>query len=230
MRLLIVEDEPRMADLLAKGLYENGYVVITAADGEAGLAIALAYELDAVVLDIGLPKRDGFDLLRELRTMKPAIPVLVLTARDTEDEIIRGLDLGADDYLTKPFSFAELVLRIQAITRATKSDCEVIEAGELQVDPVRHKAARCGTDLDLSKLEFQLLLCLAQHAGNCVTRARIVSTLWGNEGAVSHGALDVLVNSLRAKLDAPFASPLLHTVRGAGYLLSLSNTAGGDSP
>src|ERR1035438_5896429 len=154
MRILIVEDEPRMLELLRKGLYEHGYTVMAAADGETGLEIATVHEFDSIVLDIGLPQMNGFELMKALRAQARRPPVLMLTARDTEDDIIRGLDLGADDYLIKPFSFPELVARLQSITRRVREGGDsTIKAGDVVIDPVMHTVTRGGESIDLTRLE-----------------------------------------------------------------------------
>jgi DNA-binding response OmpR family regulator len=208
-----------MLDLLRKGLYEHGFTVLTAGDGETGLELAAAHEFDSIVLDIGLPRLDGYGLLQALRGQGRMTPVLMLTARDAEDDIIRGLDLGADDYLTKPFSFAELVARLQSITRPHRQDTkEVIEAGDVVVDPIRHSVTRDMRNIDLTRQEFKLLTCLVRRAGKCVPRHTLMESVWGRDQAVGGGALDVLVNSLRVKLDTPFHSKLIGTVRGTGYV------------
>jgi DNA-binding response OmpR family regulator len=223
MRILIVEDEPRMLELLRKGLYEHGFTVMTAADGERGLEMAMVHEFDSILLDIGLPKMDGYALLKELRARSQTTPVLMLTARDTEDDIIRGLDAGADDYLTKPFSFPELVARLQSITRHDREqgDGTIIKAADVVIDTIRHTITRDGNSIDLSRLEFQLLSCLARRAGQCVSRQALIEFIWGADHSVGAGALDVLVSSLRAKIDAPPRKRLIGTVRGSGYVLKL---------
>lgn len=220
MRILIVEDEPRMLELLRKGLYEHGYTVMTAADGKTGLEIAFTHDFDSIVLDIGLPLLDGYELMKALRARERMTPVLMLTARDTEDDIIKGLDLGADDYLTKPFSFPELVARLQAITRFRREENSgTIEVSGVVVDPVKQLVTREGQGIDLSRHEFLLLTCLLRSAGQCVSRQTLMEAVWGSQAAVPGGALDVLVNSLRSKIDAPFPNKLIGTVRGSGYLL-----------
>ena len=225
MRILIIEDEPRMLELLSKRLYESGFTVMTAADGETGLEMAMLHELDAIVLDIGLPKLDGYELMLALRAQERLTPVLMLTARDTEDEIIRGLDVGADDYLTKPFSFPELVARLQSITRRDRKETGgAIRAGEVVVDPIRRTVSRNGNSIDLTRLEIQLLVRLVQSAGQCVPRSALIEFIWGPDHAVGASALDVLVNSLRAKIDAPYRRKQIGTVRGSGYVF-LCNTA-----
>jgi DNA-binding response OmpR family regulator len=221
MRILIIEDEPRMMELLRKGLQEQDCAVMTAMDGETGLEIATAYEFDAILLDIGLPRRDGYQVLKSFRERAFATPVLMLTARDAEDDIIRGLDLGADDYVTKPFSFLELVARLHSITRPRREDTNgKFEAGELIVDPVKRSVTRCSDPIDLSRTEFSLLLSLVRNAGRCVSRQNLMEGIWGASSEVSPGALDVLVNSLRGKIDAPYQRKLIQTVRKSGYILA----------
>ena len=222
MRILIVEDEPRMLELLRKGLYECGYTVMTAADGETGLEIAKAYQFDSMVLDIGLPRMNGYELIRELRAHGCKMPVLMLTARDAEDDIIRGLDLGADDYLTKPFSFPELVARLQSIARPVRGSTDGrIEAGDLLFDPVQHVVKRNGESIDLTRQEFLLLACLMQKMNQCVPRQILIESIWGPDHAIGSSTLDVLVNSLRTKIDQPSRKKRIVTVRGSGYLFSL---------
>jgi len=210
MRILVIEDEPRMLELLRRGLQEHDFTVMTALDGE-------------IVLDIGLPRRDGFEVVRVLRERCCTMRVLILTARDAEDDVIRGLETGADDYLTKPFSFPELVARLQSITRQPRrEEVSRIEAGDLAVDPVRRAVTRGDNSIDLTRSEFSLLLSLARSAGRCVSRRSLMESVWGASPEVGAGALDVLVNSLRSKLDASDQPKLIHTVRGSGYLLSNS--------
>jgi DNA-binding response OmpR family regulator len=221
MKILVIEDEPRMLELLRRGLQDSDYTVSVAQDGLAGLEIATSYEQDAIVLDIGLPHRDGYELVRMLRERRKATPVLMLTARDSEDEIIRGLDLGADDYMTKPFSFPELVLRLQSITRSVRGrESSKLQIGDLAIDPVRRTVTRGHKPLDLSKSEFSLLLALARNAGTCVPRHILIERVWGPNPVVGNGALDVLVNATRSRVDVPFEPKLIATVRGEGYMLS----------
>lgn len=219
MLILIIEDELRMLELLGKGLYESGFTVMTASDGETGLAMATAHKLDAIVLDIGLPKMNGYALMHALRAGGCRTPVLMLTARDTEDEIIRGLDVGADDYLTKPFSFPELVARLQTITRRRGQAEETIHAGDLVIDPMRRTVSREGTMIELTRLEFQLLSRLVQSMDQCVTRQTLMEFVWGKGYEVGATALDVLISSLRAKIDARHGRKLIVTVRGSGYII-----------
>jgi DNA-binding response OmpR family regulator len=231
MRTLIVEDEPRMRELLRKGLYEHGFTVMTAPDGETGLGIAMTHEFDAVVLDIGLPRLDGYYVMQAMRARARTTPVLMLTARDTEDEIIRGFDLGADDYLTKPFSFPELVARLQSITRRPREKtCDTIEAGDVAVDLLRHLVTRNRKSIDLTRLEFLLLACLVRRADQCVPRQMVMDAVWGPDHPVGPSTLDVLVNSLRAKFDAAYPRKLIGTVRGKGYIFNRSSVEKGGAP
>jgi len=223
MQILVIEDEPRMLELLRKGLQEHGCAVMTAEDGETGLEIALGYEFNAIVLDIGLPRLDGYEVIRILRQRSCSTRVLMLTARDAEDDILRGLDLGADDYLTKPFSFAEFIARLQSITRRqSHSGSGRIATTGLAIDPLKRSVTRGNSKIDLTRSEFNLLLSLAESSGRCVSRQSLMEGVWGANPEVSGGALDVLVNSLRSKIDAPNRPKLIHTVRGSGYLLSNS--------
>ncbi len=221
MRTLVIEDDPRMLELLSRGLYERGFTVMTTSDGETGLEIAGAHQFDSIVLDIGLPQLDGYALLLALRGRACTTPVLILTARDAEDDIIHGLDLGADDYLTKPFSFPELVARLHSITRRRDEDADrTIRAADVEIDVMRRAVKRDGNGIDLTRLEFRLLESLARNAGQCVPRRGLMESVWGTDHPVGPTALDVLVNSLRAKIDAPYRNKLIRTVRGNGYILN----------
>lgn len=209
-----------MLELLRTGLQERDCAVMTASDGETGLEIAAIHEFDAILLDIGLPRKDGFELIRELRSRACSTRVLMLTARDGEDDIVRGLDLGADDYMTKPFSFLELMARLNSITRMRHDNGGGrMEAGYLAIDPVRRTVTRDRTGIELTRSEFNLLAALMRGAGLCVSRQSLMQSVWGSDASVGQGALDVLVNSLRGKIDAPFQQKLVQTVRGSGYLL-----------
>jgi DNA-binding response OmpR family regulator len=223
MRILIVEDEPHMLELLRTGLHERGFAVMTAADGETGLEIATSHQFDSIVLDIGLPRLDGYGLMQGLRARGREMPVLILTARDAEDDIIHGLDLGADDYLTKPFSFAELVARLQSINRPRRHEGDgAIKAGDVVIDLIRHSVTRNLQNIDLTRHEFLLLVCLVRHAGKCVPRQALMEFVWGPYPPVGASALDVLVSSLRTKIDAPYRSKLIRTERGTGYFFRIT--------
>ena len=232
MRVLVIEDEPRMLELLRQGLYEQGFTVMTASDGEAGLDIATSVDFDAILLDIGLPRRDGYELTRILRERSRSTPVLMLTAHDHEDEMIHGLALGADDYMTKPFSFRELVARLQSITRGQREGTArtTIEIDNLVVDSARHSVTRGQESIDLTRSEFLLLACLAGRAGQCVSRQTLIEGVWGTAHEVGPGALDVLVNSLRGKIDAHYRNKLIGTVRRSGYILKHYAAAAGTAP
>jgi DNA-binding response OmpR family regulator len=226
MRILIVEDEPRMQELLRKGLYESGFTVMSASDGETGLEIATAHEFDALVLDIGLPRMNGYALMQSLRGCGRTTPVLMLTARDSEDDIIRGLEMGADDYLTKPFSFAELVARLHSITRHHRPEggC-TIEADGVVIAPLRGTVMRSMQPVELSRHEFLLLVSLMRQPNKCVPRQILTQSVWGCDREIGATTLDVLVNSLRSKIDAPFGKKLIGTVRGTGYIFRVSAAA-----
>jgi DNA-binding response OmpR family regulator len=212
-RFLIVEDDSRMLDLLCQGLREAGHTVMPAPDGRAGLELATSFHFDTIVLDIGLPLRDGYEVTRSLRTRKNLTPILMLTARDAEDDIIRGLDLGADDYLVKPFSFPELLARLHALTRVAQRPfpCRMI------LHPTRLTVMRESVTVQLTRTEFLLLQTLTESSGKPVTRQKLLEAVWGEDRSVHSNTLDVFINALRAKVDAPFHSSLIRTVRGVGY-------------
>ena len=221
MRILTIEDEPRMSALLHKGLSEHGHDVTVALDGAEGLKLTLDREFDVVLLDLGLPGLSGYDVAQVLQERKYPASILMLTAYNKEDEIVRGLNLGADDYLTKPFSFPELLARLRAVTRpAPQPAPTTFTIADLVVDTVRHKVIRNGQAIDLTRTEYQLLELLAQNSPRVVSRSTLIEGVWREYREVTPGALDVLVNSLRGKLDAPFTVKLLHTLRGSGYLLT----------
>jgi DNA-binding response OmpR family regulator len=223
MRILAIEDEPRMSALLRKGLSEQGHEVTLALAGAEALKLTLDHAFDVVLLDIGLPDLNGYDVAQVLRERKYPAAILMLTAYNKEDEIVRGLNLGADDYLTKPFSFPELLARLRAITRPIPEAAPTsFQIADLIVDTLQHKVTRCGQLIDLTRTEFLLLELLALRAPQVVPRAALIEHIWGAGAEVTAGALDVLVNSSRSKIDAPHRTRLLQTVRGKGYMLSES--------
>lgn len=222
MLILIAEDDRKTGKFLYNGLSEAGHVVDVVRDGEAALECALCRDYDVIVLDIMLPRRDGWNVLTEIRRTGMEVPVLLLTARDLVTDRVRGLDLGADDYLVKPFAFSELLARIRALARrGIHTRPEIFEIADLVVDPARLRAKRAGQELRLSPKEFSLLELLAGRAGEVVNRSVIAEKVWDMHFASDTNVIDVAVARLRAKVDAPFAVKLLHTVRRVGYILEV---------
>ena len=220
MHILIVEDEKKIAAFLRRGFTENGFVVDVAEDGEKGLEYALARKMDLIILDVALPERDGWSLIAELRKAEIHTPVLFLTARDSVPDRVKGFDLGADDYLIKPFHFSELLARVRSLLRrAPERKEEVITVGDLEIDPRRHKVTRAGTILNLTPKEFSLLLYLASSAGDIVSRTEIVEQVWDINFDTGTNVVDVMMRRLRAKVDDPFKTKMIHTIRGVGYVL-----------
>lgn len=221
MRILIVEDEAGVAGFVEQGLTEAGYAVNVARDGSEGLEYALAYEYDVVVLDIMLPKMNGLDVLREIREKRVKAPVLLLTARDGLDDRIRGLDVGADDYLVKPFAFPELLARIRALLRRPPLQAgNLFQMNTLEMDIVQHEVRRDGKRIELSPREFALLEMLFRHPNQVLTRTQIVEHVWNFNFFSDTNVVDVYVGYLRRKIDRDSTVPLIHTVRGVGYRLS----------
>jgi len=222
MKLLIVEDEQKTSTYLRKGLAENGFVVDVAATGEEGLHLARTGDYDLIVLDVMLPDRDGWSVLTELRRSGKHTPVLFLTARDTVQDRVKGLHHGADDYLVKPFAFSELLARIRSVLRRGQARrVELLHVGDLEIDLLRRKATRGGRPLDLTAKEFALLSLFAQHPGEVLSRTLIAEQVWDMNFESDTSVVDMHVSRLRAKIDQPFPTKLLHTVRGAGYALEV---------
>jgi len=220
VRVLIVEDQPKLAALLARGLREEGHAADVAGRGEDALWMAPAAPYDAIVLDIMLPGIDGLETCRRLRRHEVWTPVLMLTARDAVDDRVTGLDAGADDYLTKPFSFDELLARLRALTRRAPAERPVtIEVGELRLDPAAHRAWRGKAELDLSAKEFALLELLMRRPGRVLTRGQILEGAWDMSYERRSNVVDVYIRYLRNKVDRPFERDQIETVRGAGYRL-----------
>ena len=220
VRLLVVEDEHKVASFIKKGLEEEGYAVDLASDGEVGLAMALERVHDLIILDIRLPKMDGLQVLRMLRQDKITTPVLLLTVRATIEDKVLGLDAGADDYLTKPFAFQELVARVRALLRRrVEIEPMILQVGDLRLDPARRTVTRGGVRIDLTAREFSLLDYFMRNPGRVLTRTMIAEHVWDYSFDTSTNIIDVYVNYLRKKIDAEREPKLLHTVRGVGYTL-----------
>ena len=220
MHILIVEDEQKIAAFIRRGLMENGFVVDVAEDGEQGLEYALARKVDLIILDVALPKRDGWSVMTELRRAEIHTPVLFLTARDSVPDRVKGFDLGADDYLIKPFHFSELLARVRSLMRRSPERREeTITVGDLEIDPRRHRVARSGTAINLTPKEFALLSFLASSAGDIVSRTEIVEQVWDINFDTGTNVVDVMMRRLRAKVDDPFEKKMIQTIRGVGYVL-----------
>ncbi|MFC7516685.1 heavy metal response regulator transcription factor [Herbaspirillum sp. GCM10030257] len=220
MRLLVVEDEPKAGEYLRKGLTETGFIVDWAQTGTDGLHMAQVGNYDVVVLDVMLPGIDGWTIIQELRKNDNATPVLFLTAKDELDHRIKGLELGADDYLVKPFAFAELVVRIRTLLRRGPiREADRIEVGDLEIDVLKRRVMRNGDRIDLTAKEFALLHLLAKRKGEVLSRSLIASQVWDMNFDSDTNVVDVAVRRLRAKIDDGYVPKLIHTVRGMGYVL-----------
>jgi len=220
VKILVVEDEKKAAAYLRKGLVENGFVVDVASNGDDGLHLARTGDYELVVLDVMLPGRDGWSVLGELRRSGSQTPVLFLTAKDGLPDRVKGLNLGADDYLVKPFAFSELLARIRSILRRGPSrQPETLKRADLEIDLVRHRVARSGKKLDLTPKEFALLTLLVRRAGEVLSRTAIAEQVWDMNFDGGTNVVDVHVGRLRSKVDEPFTQALIHTVRGVGYVL-----------
>ena len=220
VRILLAEDDPRMSALLQRGFREEGHVVDRAASGSTALHAALSVEFDVVVLDVMLPELDGFAVLRRMRERGNRTPVLMLTARDADSDVVLGLNAGADDYLTKPFSFDVLIARLHALARRGPSVQTVrLQVAELILDPLAHTVTRAGAMLPLTRTEFSLLEYLMRRSGRVVTRQALIEGVWGTHREVEDNTLDAFVKLLRQKVDGNGSGHLIHTVRGVGYTI-----------
>jgi two-component system, OmpR family, copper resistance phosphate regulon response regulator CusR len=220
VRILIIEDEKKAAEFLRKGLAESGFIADVAEDGEDGLFKALSLSYDLVVLDAMLPRRDGWSVLTEMRQQHKSMPVLFLTARGAVPDRVKGLELGADDYLVKPYAFTELLARVRALLRRRgERQPDVLQIADLCVDLLRHKAYRGDTRMDLAPKEFALLSLLARRQGEVLSRLSIAEQVWDMSFDFDSNVVDVAVRRLRRKVDDLFPAKLIHTVRGMGYVL-----------
>ena len=219
MKILVIEDEVKTAKFLKKGLSEAGYVIDTAGDGVEGLHLAQEVDFDLVILDVMLPVLDGWQVLARLREGSRKVLVLMLTARDAVHERVHGFELGADDYLVKPFAFSELLARVRSLLRrSTPRPQETVRMADLEIDLLRQRATRGGRKLELTSKEFLLLTLLARRAGEVLSRTLIAESVWDMNFDSDTNVVDVNVRRLRSKVDDPFAEKLIHTVRGAGYV------------
>jgi len=209
-----------MADLLRKGLTEEGHMVTCASDGAEGLELAEDYEFDAIILDIMMPKLSGYDLAKKLRAQKNRTPILMLTARDSVPDIVQGLDLGADDYMTKPFSFEELIARLRAVKRrALVAEDTHLRVGDLTIDPASREVLRGEERISLTRTEYSLLERLVYRSGKVVSRRSLIESVWGFDREIEDNTLDAFMRLLRNKIDMPGHTKLIHTVRGVGYMI-----------
>jgi len=220
MQVLVVEDERRMAELLQQGLEEEGHTVALAADGRAGLAMAESYPFDVIVLDVMLPGMDGFTVAKKLRSTRNQTPILMLTARDATHDVIEGLNLGADDYLVKPFSFEVLLARLRAVSRRGPIPQPVsMQVFDLSMNPASREVMRGKRRIMLTRTEYSLLELLMRRAGRVVQRETLIQAVWGFDSEVRNNTLDAFIRLLRDKVDTTGESKLIHTVRGVGYCL-----------
>jgi len=224
LRLLLVEDDVKIASFVLKGLREAGFAVDHAANGEDGLHLALSMAYDAAIIDIMLPERDGLSLVREIRGQGVGTPVIILSARGSVDDRVRGLQTGSDDYLTKPFSFSELLARVQALIRRSSGSSvpAQLQVGDLSMDLFRREVVRAGKKIDLQPREFALLEYLMSSAGRVITRTMIMEHVWNYDFDPQTNVVDVLVCRVRNKVDRGFEEKLIHTIRGVGYVLKAS--------
>lgn len=228
--ILVVEDRREVLDVLHRTLSDNGYEVITATDGDLALEVALDRLPDLIILDIGLPKKNGFAVARELRARAFTNPILILTARDTIQDTVAGLDAGADDYLSKPFDYDELLARVRALLRraALRAEESLLRVGDLVVNPIAREVTRDGRKILLTQKEYALLEYLVRHAGLPVTRDQISLHVWKQDFDPTTNIVDVYINYLRKKLEQAGDRPLVHTVRGVGYVLKADDSVRSD--
>lgn len=219
MRILVVEDEKKVAGFIKRGLSQEGYAIDTASDGMEGQELAEANKYDAIILDIMLPKKSGLEVLKDIKDRGVEAPVLLLTARDTVDDRVSGLNLGADDYLTKPFAFEELVARVKALLRRGGSASSVLQFEDLSLDPVTRKATKGDEEIELTLKEYALLEYFLRNPERVLSRAIIAEHVWDQNFDSETNVVDVYINHLRNKVDTDDSKKLIHTVRGVGYVL-----------
>lgn len=220
MKILVIEDDAKTASLMHKGLSQEGFIVDTCSNGEDGLELAISSKPDLMVLDVMLPKLDGWEVLKQMRRLGLSMPILMLTARDSVEHRVKGLTLGADDYITKPFAFSELVARIRTVMRRSATAlADELSFADLTLDTRRHKVLRGQISIDLSAKEFQLLEILLSHQGEVLSRSFISERVWDMSFEGDSNVVDVNIRRLRAKMDDPFPRKLIQTVRGRGYVI-----------
>jgi DNA-binding response OmpR family regulator len=220
MRLLVVEDEHRMVELLRQGLREEGHTVVCAGDGMEALPLLREHEFDVVIMDVMMPRMNGFEMASQMRAENNYTPLLMLTAKDTVPDIVQGLDLGADDYMTKPFSFEELLLRLRALKRsATVCRPSTLQVADLLLDSASHRVMRAGQAIHLTRTEYNLLERLLSDAGKIVPRDALILSVWGRQYGIGTNTLDAFVRLLRNKIETDGREKLIHTVRGVGYVI-----------
>ena len=226
MRILIVEDDTDLSQFIRKGLQEEGHAIDQAANGEDGLFLASTYSYDLLILDVMLPKLDGLELCRQLRAKGNTTPILILTARASIQDKVTGFDIGADDYLTKPFAFAELLVRIRALLRrGGPQTLSRLKAADLELDPASHRVWRAGEEISLTNKEYALLEYLLRNKNRVLTRTAIIDHVWDINYDPMTNIVDAHIRALRAKIDRDFSPPLISTVRGAGYMLETPEEA-----
>jgi two-component system copper resistance phosphate regulon response regulator CusR len=222
MKILVIEDEKRVAQFLKKGFQEEAYAVDVASDGVQGLSLALTGDYDAIVLDIMLPRKNGFEVLQELRREKIATPILILSSKSEVEDRVEGLNLGADDYLPKPFAFSEALARIRSIMRrqqGTEDRASELTLADLKVDLLSRRVTRSGSAITLTNKEFQVLEYLLRNKGRVLSRVILTEHIWDMNFDTETNIVDVVINRLRRKIDDHFSPPLIHTVRGVGYVM-----------